>query len=210
MLKAQPWFINMHLHYIIDHWHEMLWRLQTPILRSICDCNAHCWKVAWAHGVTNTHERMRDCHLCWVPLARVHHSWAHPCNPCPHVNNPPGGLWRLHGGEWLAFFDTSGPIPSKTSMATGLTAVIHKHGHCNRIPCSWCGHSNETPLLKGLQIPTVLSTVPTSKQQTKLLICFLRNTFFCRQTMSISNIHCHVNIYIEFQAFIKYFNLSDL
>lgn len=25
------------------------------ILRSICDCNAHCWKVACAQAVTHTH-----------------------------------------------------------------------------------------------------------------------------------------------------------
>ncbi len=125
---------------------------------------------------THIHGRMSDCHLCWVPLARVHHSWALPATPAPTPTTP-WGFMEVTRREMVGDFDTSGPIPDPSRPAlydataqygcshAGLTAVTHKLGYCNRIPHSWCNHSNETPLLRGNSSPKCfqLSWRPNNK-----------------------------------------------
>lgn len=125
---------------------------------------------------THTHTRMRNCHLCWVPLAGVHHSWAHPCNPCPHTHTPPRGLWRLHERNGWRFLTRQGPsrvgllyMMRPLYTTAGLTAVTHKPSCSNRIPCSWSDHSNETPLLRGHTSPVCAFNYPGFQTTNKII-----------------------------------------
>lgn len=112
-----------------------------------------CGLCAWSHTRTNTH-RMRDCHLCRVPLADVRHSWACLWKPRPHTHITPAGgsrgcvdenCWRFltrQGWSRAVLHIMMRPL----CMATGLTAVTHKPCRCKGIPSSWTGRSNQAPL----------------------------------------------------------------
>lgn len=107
---------------------------KSPILRSICDCKS----------LSHTHEEEEDEGLPSVPSAisqstpQLGPSLPPPAPPpTPPTHTPitlPGGLWRLHGGEWLAFFWHVKACPGRVcciwcdpfNMAAGLTAVTQK------------------------------------------------------------------------------------
>lgn len=112
------------------HFRLHLW-LQCTLL----DCVMHTVSLSLARACANTRtHRIRDRHLCWVPLADVHHSWACLFKPRPQTHITPAGGCRgcMDENCWrfLTRQSWSRAVPHIMTwplcMATGLPAVTHK------------------------------------------------------------------------------------
>ena len=175
--------------------------MHDPILRSVCDCNAYCWKVACALGVTHTLMRMRDSHLCWVPLAGVP-QLGPSLQPLPPQNhNAPGDLRRSHGGTWLAVFDTSGPIPIQPAVwcdpSTWLKGWQLSHTNAATVTgYHVAGLATQMRHLcwEGTDPQRVFNDLDVKTTTITLLLCSVTEG-----KMSIFKIHCHSTLTSEWR-----------